>query len=98
MPQIALSVTLECQPEARSEVIQALLDHKARCLEKEKGTLQFEILIPSDSTSKLILFERYADANALIEHGQGASIAQFRAEVGSRILNATRHECVVSEA
>jgi|SRR5208337_1446145 len=37
------------------------MTHKARCLKDEPGTLQFEILLPRDDNTKVLLYEVYRD-------------------------------------
>jgi quinol monooxygenase YgiN len=50
--------------------------HKARCLEDEPGTLQFEILLPHDDDAKVLLYEVYRDDAAFEVHRNGRSFAR----------------------
>ena len=45
--------------------------HKARCLKDEPGTLQFEVLVPNDDTTKILLYELYRDAAAFDANWNG---------------------------
>lgn len=93
MSKVALVVTIELNPESREEILRILLAHRERCLKEEPGTLQFEVLVPLEEPSKLILFELYADSSALSAHSSGPSIARYREEVGDKILGITRYKC-----
>ena len=93
MCKVALIVTAEFEPDLKEEILQALLSHRERSLKDEPGTLQFEVLVPVNEPGKLILFELYADAEALSAHSEGPSIAQYRAEARSKITKVTSHRC-----
>lgn len=58
-------------PGRREEVLPLLMAHKARCLKDEPGTLQFEVLVPNDDTTKILLYELYRDAAAFDAHWNG---------------------------
>jgi (4S)-4-hydroxy-5-phosphonooxypentane-2,3-dione isomerase len=91
--QVALHVAIECNPESRAEIIRALSAHRARCLKDEPGTIQFEVMVPFESPSKLFLFELYTDDAALSAHRQGASMVRYLEEVKGKILNTEIHRC-----
>ena len=93
MSKVALNVVVEFKPESKQEVLLALLAHRGRCLKEEPGTLQFEVLVPSDDPAKLFLFELYIDASALSAHSNGSSMARYREEVKAKVLNAVAHKC-----
>jgi quinol monooxygenase YgiN len=52
MAKLAVIGTIEVQPGAREEVLRAVLAHRDRCLKDELGTLQFEVLVPSEDSAK----------------------------------------------
>jgi quinol monooxygenase YgiN len=93
MSKLAVIGTIEIQPGAKAEVLQAVLAHRKRCLESEPGTLQFEVLVPSGDDTKLMLYELYSDSAAFSAHMKGASMAQVRAEIGSKVVNLTGIQC-----
>lgn len=95
MEKIALVVTIEFQPAAKAAFLQAMLEHKQRCLATEPGTLQFEVVAPTDSANTVVLFELYADQAALDRHEAGPSLARFRDEAGAFIVNASAKHCAV---
>ena len=93
MTKVALSVTLEFQPESRADILRALLAHRERCLKEESGTLRFDVLVPLEDPAKFFLFELHADRSAFGLHGKGESIARFRSEVSSQRLKVTSVLC-----
>ena len=94
MEKIALVVTIEYKPESKASFLQALFEHKQRCLETETGTLQFEILGPTENANSVVLFELYANSQALSTHDAGPSLALFKKQAGSFITNASGQQCV----
>jgi quinol monooxygenase YgiN len=95
MEKIALVVTIEYKTESKSVFLQALFDHQHRSLKTERGTLQFEILQPNDSSNTVVIFELYANADALKIHDSGTSLALFREQAGSFISKASAQSCSV---
>lgn len=71
MSKLAIIGTIEVKPGSREEALPLLMAHKARCLKDEPGTLQFEVLIPNDDTTKILLYELYRDAAAFEVLGTG---------------------------
>ena len=61
MPIFATVGTIEIAPGRRDQLLPLLMAHKARCLKDEPGTLQFEILLPHDDNTKVLLYEVYRD-------------------------------------
>ena len=74
-----------------------IMAHKARCLKDEPSTLQFEVLIPNDDTTKILLYELYRDAAAFEVHWNGPSTARVRQEAGSMVVKIYGTKCVLSE-
>ena len=48
MSKLVIIATIQVQPGSRDRAIKILLDHRMRCLRDEPGTLQFDVLVPSD--------------------------------------------------
>ena len=95
MEKIALVVTIEFKPDSKSSFLQTLFEHKQRCLEAEPGTLQFEVLSPSENANSVVLFELYASAQALNEHDTGSSLALFKEQAGPSITKVSGQHCSV---
>lgn len=93
MDRVALNVEIECTPDSRILVLDALAAHRARCLMEEPGTLQFEIMVPSDDPARIYLFELYSDADALKAHAGGPSIARYRGEIASWVKETKISRC-----
>lgn len=93
MTKLAIIGTIEVLPGARAEVLRAVLAHRDRCLQGEPGTLQFEVLVPSEDPAKLMLYELYADDAACSAHMHGASMAKVREEVGDKVIGLTGIRC-----
>lgn len=75
MPKIVNVVTIEAIPGRRDQALRLLGVHKAR-LKGEPGTPQFEILLPEDDNTKILLYEMYRDDAAFEVHFNGSSLAQ----------------------
>jgi quinol monooxygenase YgiN len=63
--------------------------HRARCLSDEPGTLQFEILLPRDDSTKVLLYEVYWDDAAFAAHWNGLSTNRLRHEASGMIVGVT---------
>jgi (4S)-4-hydroxy-5-phosphonooxypentane-2,3-dione isomerase len=96
MDKIALSVTLEFDPEFKQAILSALLPHRERCLNEEPGTLQFEVLIPVDEEGKILIFELYKDNESLAAHASGSSITQYKKEVQGKITSSRSYKCLLA--
>jgi autoinducer 2-degrading protein len=95
MQKVALIVTLEYKPESKASFLQALFSHQQRCLQTEPGTLQFEILNAGEGTNSVVLFEFYANEEALSMHDAGPSLALFKEQAGAFITKASGQRCAV---
>jgi (4S)-4-hydroxy-5-phosphonooxypentane-2,3-dione isomerase len=95
--KLAIIGTIEVMPGRREEVLPLLMAHKARCLKDEPGTLQFEVLVPNDDTTKISLYELYRDAAAFDAHWNGPSTARVREQAGSMVVKIYGTRCVLSE-
>jgi quinol monooxygenase YgiN len=92
MPKFAIIATLDIAPGRRDQVLPMLMAHRDHCLKSEPGTLQFEVLIPREEESKVLLYEVYRDDAAFDAHRNGPSIAQWRKEAAGMLgeLHVTR--------
>ena len=71
MSRLAIIATMEVAPGKRDQLVPFLMAHRARCLEDEPGTLQFEVLIPREEPDQIMLYEVYADDAAFDLHFNG---------------------------
>ena len=95
MPKFATVGTIEVAPGRRDQLSPLLMAHKARCLKDEPGTLQFEILLPNDDDTKVLLYEVYRDDAAFDVHLNGASFARWREETAGMVVKIYGTRCVV---
>ena len=86
MPKLANVVTIDVAPGWRDQVVALLAAHKTRCLKDEPGTLQFEILLPKDDSTKVRSYEVYRDDAAFETHRNGPSLAQLRGEIAGMVV------------
>ncbi|MDH2386797.1 antibiotic biosynthesis monooxygenase [Bradyrhizobium sp. CER78] len=93
MPKLALIATVEVAPEKRDQVLSQLAAHGARSLRDEPGTLHFDILVPREDASKLLIYEVYQDDAAFEAHRNARSIAQFREESAGLGIKITATRC-----
>jgi len=94
MSKLAIFATIEVQPGTRDAALKFLLEHRARCLRDEPGTIQFDVLIPDEqpmlpgapvpaaNPNAIMLFEVYEDHAAFAAHWNSPSLAQARQEAG----------------
>ena len=73
MPKLALVATVNVAPGRRGEVLSLLKAHGARSLKDEPGTLHFEVLVPREDDTKLLIYEVYQDDAAFEAHRNAAS-------------------------
>jgi (4S)-4-hydroxy-5-phosphonooxypentane-2,3-dione isomerase len=86
MLRFALVGTVEIAPGRMDEFLPLLMAHRARCLKDEPGTLQFEVLMPRDANTKVMLYEVYQNEAAHDAHSKGPSIARLREEAAGMIV------------
>ena len=93
MPKLAIVATIEVAPERRDR----LMGHRGRCLKDEPGTLQFEVLVPREDDTKVLLYEVYRDDAAFDVHLNGPHIERVREEAAGMILNLYGTRCLLVE-
>jgi (4S)-4-hydroxy-5-phosphonooxypentane-2,3-dione isomerase len=97
MSKLAIIGKLEIAPGHLDRVLPLLIAHRARCLADEPGTLQFEVLLPHDDQTKVLLYEVYTDDAAFQAHWNGPSTARLREEASGMIVGVTGTRCALSE-
>ncbi|MBS7702990.1 quinol monooxygenase YgiN [Chelatococcus asaccharovorans] len=95
MTQLAIIGTIIAQSGKREEVLEAVLRHRTRCLKEEAGAIAFEVLIPVEDETTLILYELYADEAALSAHLNGKSLLTLQGEVASKVVRLTGVRCTL---
>ena len=97
MPKLAIVATIEVAPGRRGELLPLLAAHRARCLENEPGTVQFDVLLPQEGDTKIVIYEVYRDEAALDAHMNGSSLARLRKEAAGMMAGRSGTRCVVAE-
>ena len=77
MSKLVIMGTVEVAPGKRDQVLPLLMAHRARCLKDEPGTLQFNVVLPRQNDSKILIYEVYQDGAAFEEHRNAPSRAQW---------------------
>ncbi|QPF90238.1 putative quinol monooxygenase [Bradyrhizobium commune] len=97
MSKLAIMGTIEVAAGKRDQVVPLLMAHRARCLKDEPGTLQFEVALPRDDDSRVLLYEVYQDDAAFEMHRNSASIAQRRQETEGMDVKVIATRCTPVE-
>jgi quinol monooxygenase YgiN len=97
LPKLAIIGTLEVAPGRKDEVLPLLMAHRARCVKDEPGTLQFEVLVPREDDTKVLLYEVYRDDAAFNVHWKGTSVARLREEAAGMIVKVSGTRCALAE-
>src|SRR5277367_1482891 len=77
MSKLVIMGAIEVAPGKRNQVLPLLMAHRARCLKDEPGTLQFEVVLPREDDSRILIYEVYQDDAAFEVHRNAPSRAQW---------------------
>ena len=95
---IVLNVTYLCHPGMRDAFLQSIraegIDAARRA---EDGNAQYEYFLPTDGGDRLLLLEKWRDAEALSAHARQAHFARL-GELKAQYVRETVIEKYVSEA
>jgi len=97
MSKFAIIATIEIAPGRTEEFVPLLMAHRARCLQDEPGTLQFDVLLPQEDTTKVMLYEVYRDEAAFDTHWNGPSLARLREEATGMMAKVSGTRCALVE-
>lgn len=67
--------------EDRLKALPSFMAHRERCLANEPGTIQFDISLPNDDDTTMMLYEVYDNEDAFQAHAKGESMQKIRAEL-----------------
>lgn len=76
--KIMVIVEFTIKPEHRAKFLNLIHGHAKRTLSREKGCLQFDVLLPKDSANKAFLVEAYADNEAFDTHMNEPSLVYLK--------------------
>jgi (4S)-4-hydroxy-5-phosphonooxypentane-2,3-dione isomerase len=97
MSKLVIMGTIEVAPGKRDMVLPLLMAHRARCLKDEPGTLQFEVVLPLEDDSRILIYEVYRDDAAFEVHRNEASIRQWREQSAGMVLRVIATRCTPVE-
>ena len=95
MGKISLVVELKMNPGTRDAFVERVRQHGETCLDREPGCLQFDVLVPTDGSDRVFLYEVYADQAAIDAHMATAHMAQYREDTEPMIAERIRTACAV---
>jgi (4S)-4-hydroxy-5-phosphonooxypentane-2,3-dione isomerase len=95
MSTLAVIGTVDVAPGRQDEVLSALKAHKDRVLKDEPEVLKFEILVPREDDTRILLFEVYQDDTAFDLHRTKPSITQFRGETAGMGVKISITRCAI---
>jgi (4S)-4-hydroxy-5-phosphonooxypentane-2,3-dione isomerase len=97
MAKFVLIATIEIAPGRMGEFLPLMMAHRSRCLKDEPGTLQFDVLVPRDDNTRVMLYEVYGDEAAFDAHSNAPSLARLRKEAADMMANVTATKCTLQE-
>ena len=97
MSKLVVMGTIEVAPEKRAEVLPLLMAHRARCLKDEPGTLQFEVALPREDDSRILIYEVYKDDAAFEAHRNAPSRTQWQEETTGMDVKVIATRCTPVE-
>lgn len=77
---------LDVRPESRNELL-AALDRLVEHSRTEPGTLQYEVLTDIENPARIVVFERYTDADALQAHLDSGPVSSTLAKFGDYLTS-----------
>ena len=77
MSRLMIVVEFEVKPEHRDSFVELMQGH-ARLSRAEDGCQQFDVLLPQEDPSRVLLVEAWRDQPALDVHSNGPMLAKTR--------------------
>jgi autoinducer 2-degrading protein len=97
MSKLVIMGAIEVAPGKRNQVLPLLMAHRARCLKDEPGTLQFEVVLPREDDSRILIYEVYQDDAAFEVHRNAPSRAQWLEETAGIDVKVLATRCTPVE-
>ena len=93
MSRIMIVVEFEVKAEHRSQFIELIKGHAQRS-RTEDGCQQFDVLLPRDDQSRVLLVEAWRDQAALDVHSKGPMLAKTRETYQPWLLGRKATRCI----
>jgi (4S)-4-hydroxy-5-phosphonooxypentane-2,3-dione isomerase len=97
MSKLVIMGAVEVTPGTRDHILPILTAHRDRCLRDEPGTLQFEVVLPREDDSKMLIYEVYNDDAAFEAHRNAPSRAQWLKETAGMAVKVLATRCTPVE-
>ena len=95
MGKISLVVEFKMKPGTRDAFVERVRAHSETCLDREPGCLQFDVLVPTDGSDRVFLYELYANQAALEAHAATAHMAAYRKDTDPMVVERIRTTCAL---
>ena len=92
MSRIMIVVEFEVKPEHRDQLIQLMKGHAQRS-RAEDGCQQFDVLLPQEDQSRVLLVEAWRDQAALDAHSKGPMLAKTQETYRPWLLSRKATRC-----
>jgi quinol monooxygenase YgiN len=93
MSRIMIVVEFEVKPEHRNQFIELMKGHAQRS-RAEDGCQQFDVLLPQEDRSRVLLVEAWRDQAALDVHSKAPAMATLRETYGPWLLGRKATRCI----
>jgi (4S)-4-hydroxy-5-phosphonooxypentane-2,3-dione isomerase len=93
MSRIMIVVEFEVKPEHRNQFIELMKGHAQRS-RAEDGCQQFDVLLPQEDQSRVLLVEAWRDQAALDVHAKQPMMARTRETYGPWLVSRKSTRCI----
>ena len=93
MSRLMIVVEFEVKPEHRDAFVELMKGH-ARLSRAEDGCQQFDVLLPQNDPSHVLLVEAWRDQAALDVHSQQPAMARLRETYGPWLVARKATRCI----
>jgi len=93
MSRIMIVVEFELKPEHRNQFVELMKEHAQRS-RTEDGCQQFDVLLPQEDTSRVLLVEAWRDQAALDVHAKLPRMATMRGTYEPWLVSRKATRCI----
>ncbi len=96
MSTLVLLVELTLNVGQKDAFLTRAREHRKNVLSKEPGCKGFELLVPTDGSETVFLYESYVDQAAIDHHMETPYMKEYLADTGSMIALRNRRLCTLA--
>ena len=96
MNTLVLLVELNIVPGRMDDFLTRARQHRTNVLNHEPGCKGFELLVPTEESDTVFLYEVYADQAAIDRHMETPYMKEYMADTGPMIANRNRTLCTLA--